>query len=47
MMGATIGVFLAAHVSHDAMISLGIVLTAFSALAIGLNMSTRQGLPNS
>jgi DHA1 family bicyclomycin/chloramphenicol resistance-like MFS transporter len=42
MMGAAIGVFLAASVSRDAMFSLGIVLTAFSALAIGLNMSTRQ-----
>jgi len=42
MMGATIGVFLAANVSRDAMFSLGVVLTAFSALAIGLNMRTRQ-----
>jgi hypothetical protein len=42
MMGAAIGVFLAAGVSRDAMFSLGIVLTAFSALAIGLNMITRQ-----
>jgi DHA1 family bicyclomycin/chloramphenicol resistance-like MFS transporter len=42
MMGAAIGVILAASVSHDAMFSLGIVLTACSTLAIGLNVSTRQ-----
>ena len=45
MTGAAIGVFLAANVSRDAMFSLGIVLTAFSALAIGLNMRTRQAFP--
>jgi DHA1 family bicyclomycin/chloramphenicol resistance-like MFS transporter len=36
MMGAAIGVALAATVSHEAMFALGIVLTAASLLAIGL-----------
>src|SRR6266566_1883518 len=36
MMGAAIGVWLAATVSHQAMVALGIVLTAASALAVGL-----------
>jgi DHA1 family bicyclomycin/chloramphenicol resistance-like MFS transporter len=36
MMGAAIGVWLAATVSHDAMFALGIVLTAASLLALGL-----------
>jgi DHA1 family bicyclomycin/chloramphenicol resistance-like MFS transporter len=36
MMGAAIGVWLAATVSHDAMFALGIVLTAASMLAVGL-----------
>src|SRR4051812_15841118 len=36
MMGAAIGVWLAATVSHEAMLALGVVLTAASALAVGL-----------
>jgi len=36
MMGAAIGVWLAATVSHQAMFALGIVLTAASLLAVGL-----------
>jgi MFS transporter, DHA1 family, multidrug resistance protein len=36
MMGAAIGVWLAATVSHDAMFALGIVLTVASLLALGL-----------
>ena len=36
MMGAAIGVFLAATVSHEAMLALGIVLTVASLLAAGL-----------
>lgn len=36
MMGAAIGVWLAATVSHQAMFALGIVLTAASLLALGL-----------
>jgi DHA1 family bicyclomycin/chloramphenicol resistance-like MFS transporter len=36
MMGAAIGVWLAATVSHEAMFALGIVLTAASLLAVGL-----------
>jgi DHA1 family bicyclomycin/chloramphenicol resistance-like MFS transporter len=36
MMGAAIGVWLAATVSHDAMFALGIVLTVASLLAVGL-----------
>ena len=36
MMGAAIGVWLAATVSHDAMFALGIVLTAASLLALAL-----------
>jgi DHA1 family bicyclomycin/chloramphenicol resistance-like MFS transporter len=36
MMGAAIGVFLAATVSHQAMFALGIVLTVASLLAVGL-----------
>src|SRR5947207_12526038 len=36
MMGAAIGVYLAATVSHEAMFALGMVLTAASALAVGL-----------
>jgi DHA1 family bicyclomycin/chloramphenicol resistance-like MFS transporter len=35
MMGAAIGVALAATVSHEAMFALGIVLTAASLLALG------------
>jgi DHA1 family bicyclomycin/chloramphenicol resistance-like MFS transporter len=38
MMGAAIGVFLAATVSHQAMFALGIVLTVASLLAVGLYM---------
>ena len=38
MMGAAIGVFLAATVSHQAMFALGLVLTAASLLAVGLYM---------
>jgi DHA1 family bicyclomycin/chloramphenicol resistance-like MFS transporter len=38
MMGAAIGVFLAATVSHEAMFALGIVLTVASLLAAGLYM---------
>src|SRR4051794_36474423 len=36
MMGAAIGVWLTATVSHDAMLALGIVLTVFSVIAAGL-----------
>jgi MFS transporter, DHA1 family, multidrug resistance protein len=36
MMGAAIGVYLAASVSHEAMFALGTVLTAASLLALGL-----------
>jgi DHA1 family bicyclomycin/chloramphenicol resistance-like MFS transporter len=36
MMGAAIGVWLAATISHEAMFALGIVLTAASVLALGL-----------
>ena len=36
MMGAAIGVWLAATVSHQAMFALGVVLTAASLLALGL-----------
>jgi len=36
MTGAAIGVWLAANVSHQAMLALGIVLTAASLLALGL-----------
>ena len=36
MMGAAIGVWLAATVSHEAMFALGIVLTVASVLALGL-----------
>jgi DHA1 family bicyclomycin/chloramphenicol resistance-like MFS transporter len=36
MMGAAIGVWLAATVSHEAMFALGIVLTVASLLAVGL-----------
>src|SRR5215217_5277023 len=36
MMNAAIGVWLAATVSHDAMFALGIVLTVFSLIAVGL-----------
>jgi DHA1 family bicyclomycin/chloramphenicol resistance-like MFS transporter len=36
MMNAAIGVWLAATVSHEAMFALGLVLTAFSLLAVGL-----------
>jgi DHA1 family bicyclomycin/chloramphenicol resistance-like MFS transporter len=44
MMGAAIGVWLAATVSHEAMFALGIVLTMASLLALGLYaMRTRAG----
>jgi MFS transporter, DHA1 family, multidrug resistance protein len=44
MMGAAIGVWLAASVSHQAMFALGSVLTAASLLALGLyTMRTRAG----
>jgi MFS transporter, DHA1 family, multidrug resistance protein len=36
MMNAAIGVWLAATVSHEAMFALGIVLTVFSLVAVGL-----------
>ena len=36
MMNAAIGVWLAATVSHEAMLALGVVLSAFSLLALGL-----------
>ena len=36
MMGAAIGVWLAATISHEAMFALGIVLTVASVLALGL-----------
>jgi len=44
MMGAAIGVYLAASVSHQAMFALGIVLTVGSLLALGLyTMRARAG----
>ena len=44
MMGAAIGVWLAATVSHEAMFALGIVLTVASLLALGLyTMRTKAG----
>ena len=44
MMGAAIGVYLAASVSHQAMVALGIVLTVGSLLALGLyTMRARAG----
>jgi DHA1 family bicyclomycin/chloramphenicol resistance-like MFS transporter len=36
MMGAAIGVWLAATVSHEAMFALGVVLTGASLAAVGL-----------
>ena len=36
MMNAAIGVWLAATVSHEAMFALGVVLTVFSFVAVGL-----------
>ena len=42
MMGAAIGVWLAATVSHDAMFALGIVLTVASLLALGLYAMRRD-----
>jgi MFS transporter, DHA1 family, multidrug resistance protein len=44
MMGAAIGVYLAATVSHEAMFALGIVLTVASLLAAGLH--TMRSRPN-
>jgi DHA1 family bicyclomycin/chloramphenicol resistance-like MFS transporter len=38
MMNAAIGVWLAATLSSDAMFALGVVLTVFSLLAVGLYM---------
>jgi DHA1 family bicyclomycin/chloramphenicol resistance-like MFS transporter len=35
-MNAAIGVWLAATVSHEAMLALGVVMSAFSLLALGL-----------
>jgi DHA1 family bicyclomycin/chloramphenicol resistance-like MFS transporter len=44
MMGAAIGVYLAASVSHEAMFALGTVLTVASLLALGLyTMRARAG----
>jgi DHA1 family bicyclomycin/chloramphenicol resistance-like MFS transporter len=43
MMGAAIGVYLAATVSHEAMFALGIVLTVASLIAVGLY--TRRAKP--
>jgi DHA1 family bicyclomycin/chloramphenicol resistance-like MFS transporter len=44
MMGAAIGVWLAATVSHQAMFALGIVLTTASLLALGIyTMRTKAG----
>jgi DHA1 family bicyclomycin/chloramphenicol resistance-like MFS transporter len=42
MMGAAIGVWLAATVSHQAMFALGIVLTVFSLVAVGLYAMRRR-----
>jgi DHA1 family bicyclomycin/chloramphenicol resistance-like MFS transporter len=43
-MGAAIGVYLAATVSREAMLALGVVLTAASLLAVGLyTMRARTG----
>jgi hypothetical protein len=36
MMTAAIGVWLAATISHDALFALGVVLTVFSLVAVGL-----------
>ena len=41
MMGAAIGVWLAATVAHEAMFALGIVLTVASLLALGLYTCSR------
>jgi DHA1 family bicyclomycin/chloramphenicol resistance-like MFS transporter len=38
MMNAAIGVWLAAMLSSEAMLALGMVLTAFSLVAVGLYM---------
>jgi MFS transporter, DHA1 family, multidrug resistance protein len=44
MMTAAIGVWLAATISHEALFALGVVLTAFSLLAVGLyTMRTKTG----
>ncbi|RZN13453.1 Bcr/CflA family efflux MFS transporter [Bradyrhizobium sp. Leo121] len=44
MMNAAIGVWLAAIVSHEAMFGLGVVLTAFSLIAVGLYaLRAKQG----
>jgi DHA1 family bicyclomycin/chloramphenicol resistance-like MFS transporter len=44
MMGAAIGVYLAASVSHQAMLALGIVLTAVSLLALGLYAMRKRAI---
>jgi DHA1 family bicyclomycin/chloramphenicol resistance-like MFS transporter len=47
MMGAAIGVWLAATVSHQAMFALGIVLTAASLMAVGLHAMRTKSNPSS
>src|ERR1700726_239391 len=47
MMGAAIGVWLAATVSHDAMFALGLVLTVGSLVAIGLYALRMKSNPSS
>jgi DHA1 family bicyclomycin/chloramphenicol resistance-like MFS transporter len=47
MIGAAIGVWLAATVSHEAMFALGIVLTAASLMAVGLYAIRTKSIPSS
>jgi DHA1 family bicyclomycin/chloramphenicol resistance-like MFS transporter len=47
MMGAAIGVWLAATVSHEAMFALGVVLTVASLLAVGLYTRRASSHPSS
>jgi DHA1 family bicyclomycin/chloramphenicol resistance-like MFS transporter len=47
MMNAAIGVWLVATVSHDAMFALGIVLTAFSLMAVGFYTLRARANPSS
>jgi len=47
MMGAAIGVWLAATVSHEAMFALGLVLTVASLVAMGLYALRTRAKPSS
>jgi DHA1 family bicyclomycin/chloramphenicol resistance-like MFS transporter len=47
MMNAAIGVWLAATVSHEAMFALGLVLTVFSLIAVGLYRLRAKIVPSS